>query len=190
MTTSELGFGGAAPLGRSRPPGRLRKNLGAGLARGPAAAQGGRPTTKTYLVIPILLLAAAGCRKTPADAAALEKQFQESLSDVVLTGHFTLGKDDQLREEKYTIEKVSKIKGDLWLFQARIQYGSRDVTLPLPLRVEWAGDTPVITLTDLAIPGVGTYTARVLIYRGQYAGTWAGKGHGGHLFGRIVKKGE
>ena len=136
------------------------------------------------------LLLSAGCRKTPADAAALEKQFQESLSGVVLTGHFTMGRDDKLREEKYTIEKVSKIKGDLWLFQARIQYGSRDVTLPLPLRVEWAGDTPVITLTDLAIPGVGTYTARVLIYRGQYAGTWAGKGYGGQLFGRIVKKSE
>jgi hypothetical protein len=39
----------------------------------------------------------------------------------------------------------------------------------------------------LSIPGLGTYTARVLIYRGQYAGTWSGGDHGGELWGRIEK---
>ena len=42
---------------------------------------------------------------------------------------------------------------------------------------------PLITLTDLAIPGMGTYTARVILYRDQYAGTWSGKDHGGQIFG-------
>lgn len=136
----------------------------------------------------LLLLAAASCaRKGRAEVTAeLEKQFQETLSGATLVGHFTReGKG--LSEEKYTIEKVSKLSGDTWLFHARIQYGKRDVTLPLPLQVKWAGDTPVITLTDLSVPTVGTYTARVLIYRDQYAGTWTGKSAGGHLFGRIVK---
>ena len=32
-----------------------------------------------------------------------------------------------------------------------------------------------------------SYTARVLIYGKQYAGTWSGKDHGGHLFGRIER---
>ena len=41
--------------------------------------------------------------------------------------------------------------------------------------------------SDLAIPGFGTFTSRVLIYRGQYAGTWDGGDHGGHLFGKIEK---
>lgn len=149
--------------------------------------------TRTRRICCVLsLLVAAGCGRKPSagETATLEKNFQESLSGVVLAGHFTMGKDDRLREEKYTIEKVSKIGGDLWLFDARIQYGSRDVVLPLPLTVKWAGDTPVITLTDVGIPGIGVYTARVMIYRGQYAGTWSGKdGHGGHLFGRLVKKG-
>ena len=142
------------------------------------------------LLTVILLLSTAACGKKDAagEAATLEKQFQESLSGVVLAGHFTMGRDGKLREEKYTIDKVSKIMGDRWLFQARIQYGSRDVTLPLPLTVKWAGDTPLITLTDVGIPGIGTYTARVLFYRGQYAGTWSGKNAGGHLFGRIMKK--
>ena len=54
--------------------------------------------------------------------------------------------------------------------------------------MKWAGDTPVITLTDQALPGMGTYTARVVVYRGQYAGTWSGRNGGGKVFGRIVKK--
>ncbi len=137
----------------------------------------------------LLLLATVSCtRKGHAqETADLEKQFQEKLSGATLVGNFTReGKG--LTEEKYTIEKVSKLSGDTWVFHARIQYGQRDVTLPLPLQVKWAGDTPVITLTDFAVPTVGTYTARVLIYRDQYAGMWKGKGGGGHLFGRIVKE--
>jgi hypothetical protein len=33
--------------------------------------------------------------------------------------------------------------------------------------IKWAGDTPVITLTDLSIPGMGTYTARAILYNDQ-----------------------
>ena len=77
--------------------------------------------------------------------------------------------------------------GDRWLFVARVEFGGKDVAVPIPLDVKWAGDTPVITLTDLTIPGLGTYTARVLIFRDHYAGTWSGGGHGGHLWGRIER---
>jgi hypothetical protein len=77
------------------------------------------------------------------------------LSGATLEGQFTVtGKPDR-HEERYRIEKVSKLGGDTWLFQAQIQYGSHNVTVPIPLTVKWAGDTPVITLTDLAIPGLG-----------------------------------
>ena len=119
-----------------------------------------------------------------------EQRFQEMLSGVTLTGHFTItGETDSgnLREEKYTIAKVSKLSDDYWLFFARVQYGGRDITVPLKLEVKWADDTPIITLTDLELPELGTYTARVIIYRGQYAGTWSGGRYGGHLFGRITK---
>ena len=119
-----------------------------------------------------------------------EQQFQEMLSGVTLTGHFTItGEEDSgtLRAEKYTIIKVTKLGDDYWLFFARIQYGGRDVTVPLKLEVKWAEDTPIITLTDLELPELGTFTARVLIYRGQYAGTWSSGKHGGHLFGIVTK---
>ena len=119
-----------------------------------------------------------------------EQRFQEMLSDVTLAGHFTItgGEDSStLREEKYTITKVTKLSDDYWLFFARIQYGGRDVTVPLKLEVKWADDTPIITLTDLELPNLGTFTARVVIYRGQYAGTWSSGKHGGHMFGIITK---
>lgn len=138
-----------------------------------------------------LLLLAAGCanKDTGSAAAELEKKFQETMSGVTLVGNSThLNKPGISEEERYTIEKVSKVAGDVWLFQAHVKYAGHDLTVPLPLSVKWAGDTPVITLTDLAIPGMGTYSARVLIYRDQYAGTWNGKTAGGQLFGKLVRQ--
>jgi hypothetical protein len=66
-----------------------------------------------------------------------------------------------------------------------VVYGHTPVPEPEWLN-RWAGDRPVITLTDLSIPGVGTYTARVLLYSDQYAGTWSGGTHGGQVFGKII----
>src|SRR5580698_8469948 len=138
-------------------------------------------------------LLAGGCSRQPgADTTAEnEKKFQDTMSGVTLVGSSTrMNKEGLFGEERYTIDKVSKITGDKWLFQARIKYGTHDVPIPLPLTVRWAGDTPVITLTDLAIPGLGTFTARVLIYGDQYAGTWSGQGagHGGQLFGKVTRQ--
>jgi hypothetical protein len=120
----------------------------------------------------------------------LEKKFQETLDGATLVGRFTSarkGKSDGGGEEKYKIDSVKKIGGDLWLFTARIQYGNHDATVPLPLRVLWAGDTPVITLDKFPVPGFGTFSARVMIYDNQYAGMWDGGNHGGLLSGKITK---
>jgi hypothetical protein len=111
------------------------------------------------------------------------------MSGATLVGHSTrTNKEGIFGEERYVIDKVSKVAGDTWLLQARIHYGSHDIPVPIPVAIKWAGDTPVITLTDLTIPGLGTYTARVLLYRDQYAGTWSARDHGGQLFGKIVRK--
>ena len=120
----------------------------------------------------------------------LERKLEQTLSGSIMVGHFTVTGDKpgvSPKEERYTLKRVKKLEGDNWLFEARIQYGEHDRTLPLTLPVLWAGDTPVITLTKLPVPGFGTFTARVLIYDDQYAGTWSGGDHGGQLFGRIVR---
>lgn len=124
--------------------------------------------------------------------AALERQFADTMSGATLIGSFTVAgrENGQPREERYEIERASKLEHDYWLFVARIQYGQTDLKVPITLKVFWAGDTPVITLTDLTIPGLGTFTARVMVYGDRYAGTWQHGKVGGHLWGRIEQTTE
>ena len=146
---------------------------------------------KSALLATILVLLLAGCARKPGTdlQADLDQKFQQMMSGVTLIGHSATLKDESVAgEEKYVIEKVSKLGGETWLFHVRIQYGSHDLPVPLPVTIKWAGDTPVITMTNLTIPGLGTYTARVLLYQDQYAGTWSGKDHGGQVFGKIVRQ--
>lgn len=138
-----------------------------------------------------LLALLEGCsHKSPLEPAAnLESQFQQMMNGSVLVGHSTSDHREGLsREERYSIDRVSKLGGDIWMFQARMKLGDHEIPLPIPVAIKWAGDTPVITLTDFQIPGMGTFTARVVLYRDRYAGTWSGKDHGGELFGSIVQE--
>jgi hypothetical protein len=134
------------------------------------------------MLAPVILLA-----QEPAMTGA-EKLFQESLTNVTLTGFYTNGNSGELKEDRYVIEKISKAAGNLWKFDVRIQYNGKDMAVALPVPIVWAGDTPVVSLTNMAIPGSGTFTARVLFHDGAYVGTWAGAdGRGGKMFGSIVK---
>jgi hypothetical protein len=126
----------------------------------------------------------------PLELNEAEKQFQEALNNVTLIGYFTQGDTAELHDDKYVIERVTKVKEDTWKFQARIQYNKKDFKIAMNLPVKFAGDTPVISLTNFAVPGFGSFTARVVMYNGAYAGTWGSagaNGHGGKLFGKIVK---
>jgi hypothetical protein len=144
-----------------------------------------------------LLAGVAQAQPAPADNAQpsrpqeqLDREFAETMSGATLVGNFTvtgMDTDKPLKTDRYTLGKVSKLNNDFWSFETRIQYGDHDVKLPLALQVKWAGDTPLITLTDVGIPGLGTFTARVLVYRGQYAGTWQHGEHGGQMFGKIIR---
>ena len=121
---------------------------------------------------------------------ALDQQLTARLTNAVMAGQYTLGDKGAPKADKYTIVSVRKLKDDNWLFQARVQFGDKDVTIPMIIPIKWAGDTPVISVTNLGFPGLGSYTARVVIYGDQYAGTWSSAGanpHGGHLWGKIEK---
>jgi len=149
-----------------------------------------RTRSVAWLAALIAAAACAGCSAPTASQESLEKEFEETLSGSVLEGSFTINdrEPDRLRTERYEIHGVTKLGAGIWTFNTRIQYGDRDVTLPIPVRVEWAGDTPMVSLTDAEIPGLGTFSARVLFYRGQYAGTWSHGDTVGNQFGRIIKK--
>ena len=121
------------------------------------------------------------------------KQFEETLSGATLTGNFTIdGKDAPAKEESYTIKKVTWLDiDDLWRFDVHMKYGNVDKTFALAVPVKWAGDTPVISLTKTTIPGMGSFSAKVVIDGDRYAGTWDHHGSGGgHMFGRITKTEE
>lgn len=126
----------------------------------------------------------------PPSREELIKKLEDDLTNVKLIGRFTItGREDrEPKAEEYTITSAMKLPdGDLWLLKARIKYGDKDVTMPIPLEIKWAGDTPVITLTNLSIPRLGTFTSRVVIYDNRYAGTWQHGDVGGNLFGKIEK---
>ena len=141
-----------------------------------------------------LLLAAAslvscgGGKSAESEQERHEREFSARMTGSVLVGKFTSNKSDKVHEDRYTISKVSKMAGNIWVFQARIQYGDHDVNVPVPVKLLWAGDTPVLTMTDAGVPGLGSFTVRLLFYRDEYAGTWSNnKGGGGQMFGRIER---
>ena len=137
----------------------------------------------------LLLLVSAAAFAQDVELTPIEKQFQDSLTNVTLVGYFTAGDGADVHEDKYVIDRVSKIKDDTWKFEAHIQFNKKDMKVALPLPVKFAGDTPMISLTNFAVPGFGSFSARILFYEGSYAGTWsaAGGGHAGKMFGKIVK---
>ena len=140
---------------------------------------------------PLLFVSAAFAQDPAPQLNPAEKQFQEMLTNVALVGFYTRGDSKELLEDRYVIERITKIKDDVWKFEARIQYNKKDMKIAMNLPVKFAGDTPVISLTNFGIPGSGSFSARVVFYDGGYAGTWAPTGKtGGKLFGKIVKNDE
>jgi hypothetical protein len=129
---------------------------------------------------------------TAVDTAGLpdrERQFAERMSNVSMVGGFTLdGREGPARPDRYDISSVEKVGDDRWRFNARI--GERDLTLPVTVTMRWVDDTPIVMLTNLTIPALGTFSARVFFYGDRYAGTWQDGEKGGHLFGRIEPQGN
>jgi hypothetical protein len=148
----------------------------------------------TLIIMALCVIYPARADESEKLTPAQEKQYSElesSLSESVLVGQFTVtGKETtNLTPERYELISVKHIGDGNWMFVARIQYGEHDVKIPITLPIKWAGDTPVITVDKMPFPGLGTYTARVMIYEDHYAGFWSGADHGGHLFG-VVEHGK
>ena len=140
---------------------------------------------------------AAAPAETPAaeeaDAdTARDEKLSATLKSTIWTGSFTVdGQKQKLHEESYEIADATPTdNGDYWIITAAIKYGDRNITLPVPMQMKWAGDTPVLTCDQLFLPPLGTFDARVLIHEGHYAGTWKHGDKGGHLFGVIEKQPE
>ena len=127
----------------------------------------------------------------PATNAEREQRIVDYLSGAKFVGRYTTDSDASAnaKPETYTISKVEKLPAaDSYRLTSRIEYGDTDAEVPIDLKILWSGSTPVITLDDIWIPGMGKFSARVLIHQGRYSGTWSHDEKGGHLFGRVVKE--
>jgi hypothetical protein len=123
------------------------------------------------------------------NSAALVAEFEKYLTNAVLTGVFTIDGQalSKTEEERYEIKSAKRVEGEekLWAITTRIKYGDKDLSVPVFVTIEWAGRTPMIVLDSITIPGLGTFSARVVFHDRKYAGTWKHDNVGGHLFGRV-----
>ncbi len=130
-------------------------------------------------------------QQAPEKADEKEAKLTKYLSGAKFVGKFTVdGKENKPpKTEEYTISKCEKLPApDMYRLTARIVYGDVNQEVPLDLKILWAGRTPVITMDQFWIPGMGTFGARVLIHPDRYSGTWQHDDVGGHLYGKIVTK--
>ena len=137
--------------------------------------------------------AAAAEAGSDADLNEREQAFADRMAGAALVGTFSIdGQDDATpKPERYEITGASKVEGENWLIHARIVFGEIDAVVPVPVQMHWAGDTPVLSVTDLELPLVGSeFSARVLFDGDRYAGTWAHGQVGGHMWGMIEKSEE
>ena len=135
----------------------------------------------------------ANTDQEPAETGRAEEprdeRFKKLVTNMKLSGYFSVDGQapGEFAKDEYVITSATKLAGteDLWALTSRIKYGDVDLTVPVPVLVKWAGETPVITVEDFTIPGLGTFGARVVIDRDRYAGTWSHDETGGHLFGAL-----
>jgi hypothetical protein len=124
----------------------------------------------------------------PESLTDLERQFRERMRNVTMVGTFTVvGREKRNPDpDRYDIASVEKVGDNLWRFNAKMDCCGSGV-LPIVVPMQFVGDTPVIMMTDTSLPGIGTFTVRVLFYGDRYAGTWQHGAVGGHMSGRIEK---
>lgn len=124
-----------------------------------------------------------------AEKKKLYTELEQLLTGAKFKGKFTVqGKEKESpKEEEYTISSAIKTEvKDMWLLNARIQYGDKDISVPVPIEIQWAGTTPVMIMDKITLPGLGTFSTRVVLHENRYAGTWQHDNVGGHLFGTIT----
>jgi len=133
-------------------------------------------------------VAAENAQQAKAGARlAAEEAFSKLMTGATLVGNFTVDSNDPvdpkalLKPDRYELATVNKVKDDFWLFI----YVHKGVPIPLTMKVLWAGKTPVLTLDEFTIAGMGTFSARLMFHDDLYAGTWKHGKNGGLMFGKI-----
>lgn len=126
----------------------------------------------------------------PLPLTEQEQKFADLLTKASLIGGYGArsGAREQPKPERYDIQSMTKVSDGKWLVMATMSFKDVNVPIPIPVEVRWAGDTPMMQVTDLAIPLLGSgFSARILFYDSQYSGVWKHGDAGGQMWG-VVKK--
>jgi hypothetical protein len=128
-------------------------------------------------------------KKPAVEMNDAEKAFAELMTGADLVGSFSVdGRKGTPKEDRYTISKAEKVKDGKWMIHSRVKYGDVDVVVPVPVNVDFAGGTPVLSVRDLSIPLLGKEFGACILFDGErYAGTWSHGKVGGHMWGRIER---
>jgi hypothetical protein len=154
-----------------------------------------RHLTRLVPLVLTLFLVAPAAFSQESDQAARDQQFEETMKDARLEGNFSVVSDQGMKSdfsELYMVSELERGADNTWIFKARMKYGenAHEAEFPIPVQVVWAGDTPVITMENTTVEGLGTFTVRLLLHGDRYAGTWQHGAFGGHMWGRIMKGSE
>lgn len=115
----------------------------------------------------------------------LEAQFTAMMANATLEGKnvpIVDGSLGQASGDSYKIVSATKMEGDQWQIIYLATVKGQQVPLPIPVTIQWAGDTAVLILDNMR-----GYSARVLFYDDTYAGTWSGNEKGGVISGIITR---
>jgi hypothetical protein len=120
----------------------------------------------------------------------LEAKFQKMLTKAYLRGRWSpvdaAGLGPEKQEDKYEIISAAKVKDDQWVINAKMKYGKNEFVMPVPVRVKWSGETPMLIVDKLSMGPDRSYSARVLFFDGMYSGSWnSASGYGGVLYGVV-----
>lgn len=128
--------------------------------------------------------------ETEPDLNELEQKLIATLDEVLFVGRWhpiAEGKVGDERKDRYSIAGATKIEGNRWIIRARLSPDTPNLVLPVPLTIEWAGDTPVLIVENFGLPGMNRYSARVMIHDNTYAGSWSGGDKAGLISGVITR---
>ena len=147
-----------------------------------------RPTL--LLMLPLIALATTLSAQSPSQAE-LDQRFAEMMNGAQLTGKFNVvGPQGETapQADLYMLSELTRGEGDSWIFNYSMTFNQSKTMIPIPVDVLWAGETPVLTMTEQEIEGLqGKFSARILIHDGKYAGTWQHGPVGGHMWGVLEK---
>lgn len=115
------------------------------------------------------------------------ESLQRVLSGATLSGLLSPAGNHQPTQAAVLVKQLQKAAGPHdWLFQIAITAGGKEQECSVKGDVHWHGSTPVLTMHDVEIPGVGQVSGKLMIHNRLFAATWVHEGVRGHAWGDVA----